>query len=94
MDQLTAHKTKRVKAQMEKLGMQYILAPIYSPEANPIEFSFAKVKRIYKKRKLEALSQGTEFDPDQEITDAFNSIKSKNAQAYADKSNRFLIQTS
>ena len=76
MDQLTAHKTNRVKTQMEKLGQQYILAPIYSPEANPIEFAFAKVKRIYKKRKLEALSQGQEFNPDQEITDAFDSISS------------------
>ena len=74
MDQLTAHKTNRVKTQMEKLGQQCILAPIYSPEANPIEFSFAKVKRLYKKRKLEALALGQEFDHDQEITAAFDSI--------------------
>jgi transposase len=93
-DQLTAHKTNRVKTLMERRGQRCILAPIYSPEANPIEFAFAKVKRLYKKRKLEALNSGEDLDPDAYIRDAFNSITCYNAQNYVGKSRRYLELTS
>ena len=43
-DRLTAHKTDYVLRFLAKKRVEQILAPIYSPDANPIEFAFSKVK--------------------------------------------------
>ena len=44
MDNLSAHKSDKSKAEMTKLGFRYIFNVPYSPEFNPIEFVFSKVK--------------------------------------------------
>ena len=60
LDNLAAHKDKRVKAMIEQAGAKLIFLPPYSPELNPIELAWAKVKwwlRTARARSIEALGQ-------------------------------------
>jgi transposase len=49
MDNLTAHKGERVKDIIEEQGCELLYLPPYSPDLNPIEEAFSKVKRILRK---------------------------------------------
>ena len=49
MDNLTAHKGERVKELIEEQGCELIYLPPYSPDLNPIEEAFSKVKRLLRK---------------------------------------------
>jgi hypothetical protein len=44
MDDLPAHKPARVRELIEERGCELIYLPAYSPELNPIEEAFAKIK--------------------------------------------------
>lgn len=44
LDHLSAHKTKAVRAAFEVAGVGVLYLPRYSPEFNPIELCWAKVK--------------------------------------------------
>lgn len=44
-DNLTAHKSERVRAAIEAVGARFLLLPTYSPDFNPIEEAFSKVKQ-------------------------------------------------
>jgi transposase len=58
MDNLAAHKGKRVKEIVEKRGCELLYLPPYSPDFNPIEEAFSKVKGLLRKagaRSREAL---------------------------------------
>jgi transposase len=55
MDNLTAHKGPRVKELIEVRGCKLLYLPPYSPDFNPIEEAFAKIKGIV--RKAEARSR-------------------------------------
>jgi transposase len=44
MDNLSAHKPARVRELIEKRGCELIYLPAYSPDFNPIEEAFAKLK--------------------------------------------------
>ena len=46
MDNLTAHKGERVRELIEERGCELLYLPPYSPDLNPIEEAFSKVKRI------------------------------------------------
>jgi len=49
MDNLNAHKNKRVKELIEATGARIIYLPPYSPDLNPIEAAWAKVKLLIRK---------------------------------------------
>jgi transposase len=49
MDNLTAHKGDRVKELIEERGCQLLYLPPYSPDFNPIEEAFAKIKALVRK---------------------------------------------
>jgi transposase len=49
MDNLPAYKGGRVKELIESAGCELLYLPPYSPELNPIEETFAKVKGILRK---------------------------------------------
>jgi transposase len=49
MDNLSAHKGERVKELIEEQGCKLLYLPPYSPDLNPIEEAFSKVKRILRK---------------------------------------------
>ena len=62
MDNLSVHKSKRVKEPLEARGCELRFLPAYSPDLNPIEEAFSKAKAILRKTKartLEALFEAT-----------------------------------
>jgi transposase len=62
MDNLQVHKTIRVRELIERCGCELVFLPSYSPDFNPIEEAFSKVKTILRKakaRSFEALVEAT-----------------------------------
>ncbi len=62
MDNLSVHKSKRVRDLVEQNGCELWFLPAYSPDLNPIEEAFSKIKgalRKMKARSLEALFEAT-----------------------------------
>ena len=55
MDNLTAHKGERVRELIEQQGCELLYPPPYSPDFNPIEEAFSKIKHLI--RKAEARSR-------------------------------------
>ncbi len=49
MDNLSAHKTDRVRELIEGRGCELLYLPPYSPDLNPIEEAFAKVKALLRR---------------------------------------------
>ena len=49
MDNLTAHKGERVRELVEGRGCELLYLPPYSPDLNPIEEAFSKIKGILRK---------------------------------------------
>jgi transposase len=49
MDKLGAHRPKRVRELIEDRGCELLYLPSYSPDYNPIEEAFAKVKHLLRK---------------------------------------------
>lgn len=56
MDNLSSHKGGRVRELIEARGCELLFLPPYSPDLNPIEEAFSKVKSIL--RKARARSRG------------------------------------
>jgi transposase len=62
MDNLQVHKMKKVRELIEGCGCQLVFLPSYSPDFNPIEESFSKVKGLLRKakaRSFEALVEAS-----------------------------------
>lgn len=57
MDNLAAHKDKQALSLLKKAGVKVLFLPPYSPDLNPIEMMWSKVKNLL--RKAEARSQET-----------------------------------
>ena len=58
MDNLPAHKVSGARAAIERAGARLLFLPPYSPDFNPIEQAFAKIKALLRKaaaRTVEAL---------------------------------------
>ncbi len=49
MDNLGAHRPKRVRELVEGRGCELVYLPAYSPDLNPIEEAFSKVKHVLRK---------------------------------------------
>jgi transposase len=49
LDNLPAHKNPRVRAMIEAAGASLLYLPPYSPDFNPIENAFAKLKALLRK---------------------------------------------
>jgi len=46
MDNLSSHKRQRVRELIEDAGARLVFLPAYSPDLNPIEMVFAKIKQL------------------------------------------------
>jgi transposase len=57
MDNLSSHKGSRVRELVEARGCELVYLPAYSPDLNPIEEAFAKLKALL--RKAEARTRET-----------------------------------
>ena len=58
MDNLGAHRPRRIRELIEQQGCELLYLPAYSPDYNPIEEAFAKIKNLLRKaaaRSKEAL---------------------------------------
>jgi len=77
MDNLAAHKVPGVRELIEASGAQLWYLPPYSPDFNPIEQCWSKVKQ-----KLRSLKARTVDALDQAITEAITTITSNNASAW------------
>src|SRR3712207_5130941 len=49
MDNLSAHRPKRIRELIEQHGCELVYLPAYSPDYNPIEEAFAKIKNLLRK---------------------------------------------
>jgi transposase len=46
LDNLSSHKTAQVQAAFRRCQIEYLYLPPYSPDFNPIENAFSKLKRL------------------------------------------------
>jgi transposase len=77
MDNLSAHKGERIKGMIEGRGCQLLYLPAYSPDFDPIEEAFSKIKRIVRKaetRTREALIEA--------IGSAPSAVNSEDARSF------------
>jgi transposase len=49
MDNLSAHKGERIRELIEERGCELLYLPAYSPDLNPIEEAFSKIKGLLRK---------------------------------------------
>ncbi len=77
MDNLSAHKAPAVRQLIAAAGAEVLYLPPYSPDLNPIEKAWAKLKQL-----LRGAKARTKETLDQAITDALPSIAADNAQAW------------
>lgn len=69
MDNLTSHKVQGIMEAVQNVGATILFLPPYSPDLNPIELMWSKLKAILRKLKIRT----AELLPDA-IASAFNSI--------------------
>jgi len=49
MDKLPAHKPNRMRELIEQRGCELLYLPSYSPDYNPIEVAFSRIKEILRR---------------------------------------------
>ena len=89
-DQLAIHRMIEVKEEYRKLDIKLILNVGYSPQFNPIEAVFSKVKSIFNRARLNALVRKVEFKMDLEITLAFKRVTNAHCASCCRKSHHLL----
>ena len=77
MDNLRAHKIAEVREKIETRGATLLYLPPYSPDLNPIEKCWAKIKQA-----LRTLKARTAETLDPAVTQALASITAENALAW------------
>jgi transposase len=77
MDNLSSHKAAAVRTSIEKAGAELLYLPPYSPDFNPIEKAWAKLKEL-----LRAAQARTREVLEQAISEALKRITSDNARAW------------
>jgi len=79
MDNLSSHKRARTRELIESAGAELLFLPPYSPDLNPIEMVFAKIKQLLRSlacRTKDALWKAMQSILDQvTTTDAINCFK-------------------
>jgi transposase len=77
MDNLPAHKPKRVRELIEEKGCELIYLPAYSPDLNPIEEAFSKIKGIL--RRAGARTKETLLEV---LGEALSAVSTQDARGY------------
>jgi transposase len=73
-DNLSTHKSKRVRELIEEAGCWVVFLPTYSPDFNPIELAWSKVKQC-----LRAIGARTRQALEEAIAQALDTITSQDA---------------
>ena len=78
MDNLSAHKGARIRELIESGGCELLYLPSYSPDLNPIEEAFSKIKGLLRKAEarsrdalIEAIDKALEATTSQEVRGFF-----------------------
>jgi transposase len=77
MDNLSSHKVAGVRERIEAVGAEVLYLPPYSPDLNPIEKAWAKLKQLLRNAKAR-----TAQALDQAIAELLPSIRPQDAQAW------------
>jgi transposase len=77
MDNLSSHKSAAVRTSIEKAGAELLYLPPYSPDFNPIEKAWAKLKEL-----LRAAQARTREALEHAIAEALKRITPDNARAW------------
>jgi transposase len=77
MDNLGAHRPRRVRELVEQRGCELLYLPSYSPDLNPIEEAFAKIKHLL--RETCARSRGALVEA---IGAALSAISARDARGF------------
>ena len=77
MDNLSAHKPARVRQLIEERGCELIYLPAYSPDFNPIEEAFSKIKG-----KLRQAGARTKDALVEVLGEALSAVSAQDAQGY------------
>ena len=77
MDNLSSHKVNGVRERIEAAGAQLLYLPPYSPDLNPIEKAWAKLKQL-----LRAAKARTKEALDQAITQLLPLLTAEDAKAW------------
>jgi transposase len=78
-DNLGAHRPRRIRELIEERGAELVFLPTYSPDLNPIEEAFSKIKNILRKvgaRTHEALLEA--------MAEALSAVTSRDAAGWFD----------
>lgn len=57
LDNLSSHKSQKAAEMLKKIGAWFLFLPPYSPDLNPIEMAFAKLKTHLRKEKARTIDQ-------------------------------------
>ncbi len=77
MDNLSAHKLTRVRKLIEGEGCELICLPVYSPDFNPIEEAFSKIKGIVREAGACTKSALVEM-----LGEALSAVSAQDARGY------------
>jgi transposase len=77
MDNLPAHKPARVRELIEERGCELIYLPAYSPDLNPIEEAFSKIKAML--RRVGARTKDALVDA---LGEALSAVSAQDARGY------------
>jgi len=77
MDNLPAHKPQAVREAIERVGAELRFLPPYSPDFNPIELAFSKIKALLKKAAARTLN-----DLWDAIRDAIDAVTPRDCRSY------------
>ena len=77
MDQLSVHTSEQAKKLMKELGFRYIYNAAYSPEYNPYELVFSKVKQKFKALRARKLTGQIQDDHESMVHQAVQCVRKK-----------------
>ncbi len=81
MDNLSSHKVAGVRTAIEAAGANLLYLPAYSPDLNPIEMAFAKLKSLLRAKALRTMDElWTALGP---ISDTFSQNECRNYLRHA-----------
>ena len=81
MDNLSSHKVAGVRAAIEAAGAALLYLPAYSPDLNPIEMAFAKLKSLLRAKALRTMDElWSALGP---ISDTFSQTECRNYLRHA-----------
>lgn len=76
MDNLSSHKRQAIRAAIRAAGARLLFLPAYSPDLNPIEQVFAKIRALLRKAKARSIE-----DVDAALGALLDDVNQKNVPA-------------